>query len=79
MLCLSTGISVAISSPDTSRVETRGDTGAYSTEHPKGRTSQNIIEGLGILFLACARTPAACSPPMTEMRALGHMKRKLGL
>lgn len=26
-----------------------------------------------------ARTPAAWSPPMTLMRALGHMNRKLGL
>ncbi len=25
-----------------------------------------------------ARTPAACSPPMTEMRAFGHIHRNRG-
>jgi hypothetical protein len=29
--------------------------------------------------LTVASTPAACSPPMTQMRALGHIHKKRGL
>jgi hypothetical protein len=41
------------------------------------------ITGLFSRFLCSwaivAKTPAACSPPITEIRALGHMYKNLGL
>uniref|UniRef100_A0A0E9QHF3 Uncharacterized protein n=1 Tax=Anguilla anguilla TaxID=7936 RepID=A0A0E9QHF3_ANGAN len=30
-------------------------------------------------FVIVAKTVAACSPPITDIRALGHMYRNLGL
>jgi hypothetical protein len=34
--------------------------------------------GLDIVAATVASTLAACSPPMTEMRAFGHIQRKRG-